>query len=665
MLYLDLEFRNVTEEFVELVCCTTMLNNEVKEWWLLNNDKAKEELKTYLLDNKDNNFVSYAVQAEARSFLSLGLEPLDFTWIDLYLEWRCLTNHNDKLNWGNQLVNGKVKFTRKPPPKWERTEEDNLTSFKHTHSLAEATYKLTGLIRDTEHKDKMRDLIISGSSFTFEEEIAIQNYCTDDVKFLPELLKAIVGEYKKLDVKNKNILLEEMKVRARYAAITAKMESWGYPIDYQKTKNFSNQVGSILDECQREINQLFPDIKPFKFDRKTSRFTWDQKRTREWIKENCDVNRWLKTDTNNLSLSLEAFTRVFDFKHNYPKDNFGAQIVRYLKLKQNLNGFSPNSKTKSFWDFVGKDQRVRPYFGIYGSQSSRSQPSSSGFLFLKPAWMRSLCVPPKGKAIASFDYSSEEFLVSALWANDRNMIEAYRSGDVYLAYGKLIEAIPKEGTKAEYKKERDLQKPIVLGMSYLMSKYGLAESLTNATGKKWTEEEAQEKIDEFKEAFPGLAEKQEEIMKIYEAEGHLKLPCGWYMFGDNDNHRSVCNFPIQGLGGSIMRKAVDLAVSKGLKIILTLHDALYLEYDEGDFSAIDKLYDAMREAFIYYFDDKKSASLIRLDGYTWSDSYEEDSTITTPNGLKIDCSKIYVDERAISEFEQFKKYFEDRTEDLL
>ena len=38
----------------------------------------------------------------------------------------------------------------------------------------------------------------------------------------------------------------------------------------------------------------------------------------------------------------------------------------------------------------------------------------------------------------------------------------------------------------------------------------------------------------------------------YQKAGYIKLPCGWYMWGDNDNMRSVGNCPIQGFGGSII-----------------------------------------------------------------------------------------------------------------
>jgi hypothetical protein len=706
MISVDFEFFNTTSEFVELVCCTTVddVLDEVNEWWLLDNPEEKAALKKYLLSKKDQIFEGYATVAESRSFIALGLDPVAFKWIDQFLEFRCLTNHNDELNWGEQLVDGKVRTTKKPPPKWERSEEDQMNSFKHTHSLAEATFKLTGEIRDTEEKDRMRDIIISGDKELINKHAdEIQQYCTLDTVFLPKIRNAIIAEYKRLGVKYDGTLIKEMLGRGEYAALTAWMETWGYPIDYDATKNFSDSVDPLMEDCQREINRLFPHIKPFKYKKVKGvhQFTWDQTATKKWLKENVDMDRWMKTDSYKkamaaakkarkplenpekyLSLSGDAWQKVFDFKHEYPKDNFGAQMVRYLKLKKDLNGFVIKPGKRNFWDSVGPDKRVRPYFNIFGSQSSRSQPSSRGYLFLKPAWMRSLCRPPKGKAIASFDYGSEEFLISALISACQNMKDAYISGDVYLYFGKLIGLIPWEGTKATHKYERNLCKALVLGISYLMTAKGLAGHLTNNLGKPFTEQEAQELIDQFYEAYEELGDWQEEIIEQYENEGRIKLPCGWYVWGDNDNFRSVANVPIQGVGASIMRKAVKLCYDNGLRVILTLHDALYIEYDEGDFAALDTFHRCMKEAFVHFFpEDRETAAQIKLDGYTWSSSYPEVKlvedekekgkynvvceSITTPGGLEIDVGHIYIDERSTSEYLQFSKYFKKRNLEAL
>lgn len=674
-IYPDFEFNQTKEEILNLVCASLNIKGlPYVEFWLHKDSKSKKELKEFILKNKDAIFVSWSVVAEARSFYSLGLNPMDFKWIDLYIEYRCISNHNDEINYGHQYVDGKVKFTKKPKPKWERTEEDTATSFKQTYSLAEASFKLLKVERDTEHKTAMRDLIISSpEEFQEEDKAAIQEYCTEDVVYLPQLHEAILTHYRRLlgSDFDLNVLTGEMLFRGSYAALTAIRESKGYPVDYPAMKNFSEHVKNVIDDTQREINKLFPDVKPFKWNKKESRFSWNQLATKNWLEKNVDTKMWKKTDGGGLSLALDAFERVFDFKHSYPEDNFGAQMVRFLKLKQNVYGFVPGKGSKDIWESVGSDGRVRPWMNIFGAQSGRSQPQATSFIFLKPAWMRVLVQPKKGKAMGGIDYGSEEFWIQALdvleKTGDTTMVDAYLSGDVYLALAKLVGMVPKDGKKEDYKFERNLCKSTELGLSYLMTKWGLARKLTQDMGKPFTEEEAQVLVDKRNEAYPGLVEYQKSILSDYEDNRYLKLVDGWTMWGDNDNFRSVTNVPSQGKGSSIMRYADLRAYYFGLYVPFTLHDALYVEFDSDDLSAMDKLKEAMLEGFADAFPPhlREMARKIRLDPFVWSPDYEEDSELTTPEGWIIPASNKYIDERAQEEYDKFSRYFEpSREQDL-
>lgn len=677
--YLDFEFNKTVEPDVNLVCCCTFdeKKNIRRKWWLHKSPREQAALVKYL--NQFEIVIAYAAVAEARSFLALNLDPLSFKWIDEFLEYRMMTNHNDGLQWGKQLVDGKVKNFSKPKPKWERDEEDSAKGFKATHSLAEATYKLTGEIRDTKEKQTMRDLIISApKSFNEKQRKDIMAYCMDDVVFLPKIWKRLKEEFKKLDPEaDINDYFNEAINRGRYAAHTAIMESTGYPINIEATRNFSKQVPFILMECQKDINSQFPKSKPFKWNKSDSRFSWDQNTTREWIAENNDVSKWMMTDGGKkgkpqLSLSLEAFERFYQFKHSYPTGNFGAQIVRFLKLKQSLYGFSDTGgKRKNFWDSVGSDGRVRPYMNIYGAQSGRSQPAASGFMFLKPAWMRTLVQPKPGHFIAGIDFGQQEFFLSGLESNDKNMIAAYLSGDPYLFGAKLANVIPQDGTREEYNIDRDIFKNTYLGMLFGMTKYGLAIKLSNDTGREYTEDDAQEQIDIFEDSFPEYMEWKEDLIESYLNGNGIMLPCGWRMFCDNPNTRSVMNVPIQGFGASIMRKSVDLAVARKCSVLFTLHDANYIEGKIGEEWKIAALYKSMREGFQFYYKGTKqfeTAGKIKLDPFAWSPDYDKDSSLMLKfEDIKIEvpCSNLYIDERAKDEYERFSKYFSGSDGDLL
>ena len=678
ILFLDFEFNRVTHPFVNLVSCATLEEDGTqKNFWLHNDKKEQEKLKQYL--SEFDLFIGYSTVAESRSFLALGLNPLESDWIDLFLEYRMITNSNDQLCWGNQLIDGKVKYVSKPPPKWERTGHEE-PGFKPTHSLAEATYKMLSIIRDTEHKTKMRDLIISDPEvFSADERHAILAYGAEDVKDLPKIYRQINEEIVNLcdtnHSPNAELIIENLNNdqmwRGRYSAHTAIMENIGYPIDYEKTLNFSRKIPSILYDVQREINNLFPEVKPFKWNKLEQRFSLNQAAVKNWITQNHEAGSWPLTEKKALSLKLEAFTKFYDFKHDYPEDNFGAQMVRFLKLKQSIYGFSTSSKTKkrTFWDSVGPDKRVRPYMNHYGAQTSRTQPAATGFMFLKPAWMRALVAPPKGYAIGGIDYSSVEFFIQALMSGDQAMVDAYLSGDVYLAFAIDSALAPIGATKATHKSERDLCKSTVLGIGFNMTKYGLAIKLSADSGRIYTEDEAQGFIDSFDASYPFYKEYRDGIFPQYEANGFIMLQDGWVMWGDNTNKRSVGNVPIQGSGAVIMRLAVDKAVALGLEVIFTLHDAIYIQYKVGEEWKMKILRDCMKEAFIEIMTReegfREDAKKVRMDPFAWSPDYEKDSEIKVSDDFVLPVSNIYIDERAVKDYEKFSKYFENDIADDL
>lgn len=696
---IDFEFYDTAEGKLNLVCASLRVDGKTKGYWLHDTgiqEKATLRSNINELNNLGYTFLAYAVTAEGRSLISLGLEPLDFKWVDLYLEYRCLSNHNDNYAYGKQLIKGRKKFTKKPLPKWQRkTESDHnkADASKQEYGYGAAVFKTLGKVIDSDFKKDIRSLIIACNSGKPEDIAAmvarkddIMTYCDSDVEHLEPMWKEMINEYKRLWGSRFNVetLRADVATRAEYACRTARMETIGYPIDVNRTRNFSSQVPNIIWACQDDINSQFSYTGLDRIFRNTVQMrpldlSWNQTKTRQILTQWCSDNNyknWILTDggesgNKQLSLSLKAFQKPISFAHTYPKGHFLAQMQRYLKLKQGLNGFTGDQASgkgkKKFWDSVGEDGRVRPYFGIYGAQSARSQPSASSFIPLKAAWMRSLISPKKGRAICGIDYASQEFLLAALLSGDTRMLEAYESGDVYLAFGKAIGYIPATGTKSTHKKERDDCKAVVLGLSYDMSEYGLATDLSEKFGRKVSPNEALGWIKKHKSAYPVFWRWKDKLQKKYKLRKGIRLADGWMCWGDNDNFRSIGNLPVQGMGSCIMRKAVALAQDRGLDVIFTLHDAIYIEFD------VKRIHDApailaqcMDEAFRFYFSEElRSKATCRLDSDVWGPSCHErkyELSYTTEHGTYLLPTKeqqIYIDERAQDEYDKFKHYMED------
>jgi hypothetical protein len=684
--YLDFEYTDSKEEKLRIVCCVLYVHDENNKfvdkevYWLFDGDYERlvDDLEVFRKQNY--LFIAYNVIAEARSVLSIDMEVTDIHWIDLWLEYRNLLNHNHKLMYGKQLIKGKKRVTKPKASFYDNDSEDNS---KPEDGYAAACYKLLGIEIDTDRKKLMRDIIIRGNAKEINaNKQEILDYCEDDVVNLPKMLTKIMALYKRKYTKaDQKKIKQWMLNRGNYSARTAIMEELGYPVNYKYMRNFADNVPTILGKIQGEINELnnekgwIREANPFEYNLRTGLFKWNQRETREWIKTlQPDIaNNWDKTKPSSkhpngqYSLSLESFQKYFHDRHSYSQENLGSQIVRYLKTKQHLNGFSPSSKS-TIWDALGSDKRVRPYFNIYGSQSSRSQPSSTSFLFLKSAWMRSLCETSRGRAMGGIDWKSQEVLIAGLLADDSNLLRAYHSGDVYLWFAKEVGAVPRDGTKETHGHIRNRFKATVLGIMYLMGAKSLAHKITGDTGEETTEEEAQDLIDQFDDLFWSYADFKEEFFQYYKDKGYFTLQDGWTMWGDNPNHRSIKNCPVQGSGADIMRRAVTYAQDMGLDVPFTLHDALYIEFESDDLAAMDDLNYCMVESFQDYFPKySREEKMVGTDANIWSPDYPEDKQyVKTPNGLIVKQERIYVDERAGDEYQKFSKYFKrDEVLDLL
>ncbi len=166
---IDFEFYNSNEKEMKVIACVL----SSREYGDLKYDCTQldqvQNLKEQLQLLKEDNVIllAYAAIAEARALLSIGIDPIQFKWIDLYVEFRMLCNSNNEYNYGNYIPKtGGIGYSTPSDPTLSEEERENEYG-DHTEmpkNLINAVFQLLHIRFDGHHKDIMRDLILSKDS---------------------------------------------------------------------------------------------------------------------------------------------------------------------------------------------------------------------------------------------------------------------------------------------------------------------------------------------------------------------------------------------------------------------------------------------------------------------------------------------------------------------
>lgn len=466
--YIDFEFRGSEESQLELVAAVVRgsnMGNKPLKFWLWDSYSGKQKLKNLLQDIKDTHIlVCFGAPAESRSFLSLGLDIRKFDWIDLRAEFQAFSNRNDDLMYGELLKKGRVVKTI-PPPFDESRREPGQSYENIEFNLVEIVYKLTKVRLDAKEKDEMRDLILTAEEFTEKNMVDILNYCAIDVEYLPLVHEKLAG-YVPPDVEVSRKFMEKIHraalFRGRYCAYTGYSEHVGIPLDMPAIENLSKNYQAIKVDLIRECNESYEF---FRYDPKKKAYIQDYSRFSSYIESQGLGLTWPQTDGGKRGKpQYKADEKTLDnFRFYKPIDAFR----RCKKDLGQIRWYRPEALPE-FYSVVGSDGRLRPWFGPYGTQTARNAPPAKRYIPAQSAWLRAVMRPPPGYAITGYDWGSQEFAIAAVISNDRNMIDAYMSGDPYLYFAKLAKAVPPEGTRETHGPVRDLFKATCLGHDTLV-----------------------------------------------------------------------------------------------------------------------------------------------------------------------------------------------------
>ena len=239
--------------------------------------------------------------------------------------------------------------------------------------------------------------------------------------------------------------------------------------------------------------------------------------------------------------------------------------------------------------------------------------------------IRKVFHPRDGYVFVDADYSQIELRVLAHMSGDANLIRAYQQDqDIHRATAAQVFGVP-------FEEVTDLQrrnaKAVNFGIVYGISAFGLGEDLAISR------QEAQQYIDDYYKAYPGLKGFLDGCVKSAKEKGYSltmfgrKRPIPELASGNfmqrNFGERVAMNAPIQGTAADIIKIAMNRVANRlkkeemASKLILQVHDELLIEAKEEEAAHVKEiLEDEMRHAA-----DLAVELVIDVhEGYTWYDA---------------------------------------------
>jgi hypothetical protein len=428
-----------------------------------------------------------------------------------------------------------------PPPR-------NKDKDKKYGSLAYAlTYYGLNIIDVTE-KEQWRDKILRGGPWTAEEREGIQRYNKSDVQATGQLLNAMIRRgHLSLDVQLKFSLH-----RGRCMRAAARIQSNGVPIDLERhhrlTNGWEGLKTKLIDTLGRRYGVFDSDgsFSENRFVRYLNAHGWS----------------WPIHESGRLDLREKTFkhmARIHPELEALRQLRYGLGKLKLWELRVSSDGFN------CYW------------LNSFGSRTGRNQPSNTHCIFGPAVWTRDFLIQPKpGWGIAYLDWVGQEFGVAAGLSRDPAMMDAYRSSDIYLAFGKQARILPPWATAQTHALERERLKVCVLATQYGQKYKPLSEQINqpDIVGR--------ELLWQHHRVYRVFWAWSNNRVNRYLLESKQRTVFGWtHYFREFPKINSVRNFDMQANAAEMLRLACCLGTEAGISICAPVHDAVLIQAPLG------------------------------------------------------------------------------------
>jgi DNA polymerase-1 len=392
---------------------------------------------------------------------------------------------------------------------------------------------------EAENKKDMQQLAAAGGPFNEAEQGALLKYCENDVWALGKLWTAM----------HASIDTPRALIRGRYMASLARVERNGTPMDTEALAILRANLETAKPKLISAVDAAYGVYDGDRFN--MSRFE-------AYLAARKIA--WPRTPTGLLEMREKTF---------------GEQVKFHPELQQLHELRNTVSGLKLFDLSLGTDGRNRTLLGAFGSKTGRNQPSNTRFIFGPATWVRHLIKPPEGQAVAYIDYEQQEFAAAAALSGDTAMLEAYSSGDPYLAFAKMAGAVPPHATTQSHSAERARFKQCALAVQYGMGAESLAASIRMPTAY------GRDLLKQHRRTFPVFWKWVQDVAATAAAKREIRAPFGWKLnLTQNTKATTLQNWPCQAAGSEMLRLAIIGTVERDVCVCAPVHDALLIEAAE-------------------------------------------------------------------------------------
>ena len=345
-------------------------------------------------------------------------------------------------------------------------------------------------------------------------------------------------------------------------------KSQGFPLDVPCLYKILNNRYEVCHLAASEANQVLPGL--------------------------YSLSRYKKTILRNDKVLYEAFP---ERENESPSEIFDSLKTHSIYDKLYL----ANSTLKSLMGKTGDGIQgcitdtyfVKGGVRVLESKTGRDNPKpSEGFILNCHTWMRHIIKPRPGKAFIKLDWVAQEPWIAGILTGDADLIEGYKSDDLYSYVGKKLNLMPLTGDKYSYPRERQIAKDLQLAVSYGQGVKGLSKKIDNA----------EHLLSKHKATFKTYWDWVQDNISKCKKQGYYRSIDGWlYFVNKNTPDYLLYNAPFQIEAAGLMREFV-LLLDEDIDLVATHFDAVYVNCDDDKVDVVSKrVEETMNNAAKRYF----------------------------------------------------------------